>query len=1029
MVTMTRSLVRTLLLVSALAAGATSAAAQEDPPPPPPAKKPPASQDPGKDRIRLSDDPLPEEPPKPATTKPAPPPAPEPTEPELWIATLAQWPAAEAKQASIRLAAQPGIAWPLLERKMLEPKQDWRMVCGVASTMGKIGDARGIELIQGKLQDRALWMHSGDLLDALVRIDAVGSKSRLVAALLHPASAVVEEAASRLEARLGPADLDALRDVLEAGGPAAREAAVRLLPRTGPEARTSLAAALRDPSPEVALAAARALAADDAPEAEALTARCAASAIDRQISYAALSLAFRGERTGTRTVDDATVRLLLGGRGLSGVDPLSRTAAAIALADLGFRSEVPALEDPLDHKIPDALVDCVAATSFWPDLKVLQPLALRRLQRLTGRSTTVSPQEWRSWWEQNRASFRARRALSTIPAESLATFSVSLRGPRAPGGEPTTLAAGPEGLGSSFPDDLVLLLPREDATELARVVEASGVLRRPEFPGTDASPALELTVRAGQRERRLAIAAPDSDAGVTAVADAASSLRARFAWQRYRSSRQASDLPDFVARVGPRFAPERTESERAAALAEMISTALDDARGETWNLRALEELRALPTLHDALGDAGTRTLLGHLGRRTALDRTAEGLVLVLSKSQRSEAHPLLLDFLLTRAGPASHDLLVRVFAEASRRDLEAGLADERAAVRSVAVASLGPETPPDLAEAAVKKALEDPELSVRREAVRALGRLRAEWARERVEAEASKPGDLRLPAVEALGLLGGKSALPTLMSAYAADDPALRIVAMRALAATREPEALSAIVFAMTYDPDASAREVASQTIVAVGSDRAASELRRLALDRAQPAGPRARAVLGLSLLQGKDALRDFARLVEDPAEEVGDEAACQLARWRDPTGVPRLLAMLEKGRSVRRARISLEAISLESFAKDDPALLANLYAGWWETSKERGPRGWLVDALVLRGIDDPALRTWESGQSAATVVPFLLRALRLPDWTVRRAADLVLREMSGRTFGEQEPWTTDSDVARMAAAWEDFWSRQTASR
>ena len=78
---------------------------------------------------------------------------------------------------------------------------------------------------------------------------------------------------------------------------------------------------------------------------------------------------------------------------------------------------------------------------------------------------------------------------------------------------------------------------------------------------------------------------------------------------------------------------------------------------------------------------------------------------------------------------------------------------------------------------------------------------------------------------------------------------------------------------------------------------------------------------------------------------------------------------------------------------------------------------------------DDPVLRAWESGQSAAEAVPFLLRALRLPDWTVRRAADLVLREMSGKSFGEQEPWTTESDVTRMAAAWEDHWSRTSPER
>lgn len=1027
--------------VAALVAGAfvllaPDVRAQDDPAPPPPpgpVKKPaPTRQDPGKDKIRLSDDttdrPDGRDPaPKPPDADRAEPPAADTkSEAEAWVDLLAQWPAAEAKQASIRLAAQPSVAWPLLERRMQMPGQDWRMVCGVASTMGKLGDQRAIEPIQGKLQDRALWLHSPDLLDALVRIDPMGAKARLTALLLHPASAVVAEAAKRLEPRLGPPDADALRDVLEAGGPAAREAAVTLLPKTSPETRTSLVAALRDPAPEVAMAAARALADDAAPEAAALTVRAAASPIDRQLAYAALSLSFRAERTGRREVDDPTVRILLGGRGLSGVDPLSRTAAAVVLADLGYHHEIPALEDVLDHRIPDALLECVSAAAFWPDLKVMQPLALRRLQKLTGRTATVAPQEWRSWWEQNRASFHARRALGTIPEGTQSTFSLSIRGAHAPGAEATTIAAGKDGLASAFPDDFVILVADEDAAALVAAVEASQILRRPEVPGgADAAADLEIVVRAGQRERRIAVRAAQGDAAAQSVIDAAESVRRRFAWQRYRSSTQPTDLAEFVARTGARFSEERPEAERRASFADLVTSSIDERRGERWNLRALADLRAVPTLHDALGDEGTRRLLALLGRRPTLDPLAEALVLTLSASQRSEALQPVLDFLLTRGGPVATELLVQVFRDASPGDLAAGLDDARVPVRVAALASLGPESPKALAESAVRKALDAPVVEVRREAVRALGRTRAEWARERIESDASRPGDLRQPALEALGELGGRSALPILMTAFASDDTSLRVTAIRALAATKEPEAFSAIVFAMTYDPDAGAREVASRSIVEAGTERAAGELRRLALDRAQPQGPRARAVLGLSLLLGKEALRDFARLVDDPADEVGDEAALQLARWRDAASVPRLLKMLENERGVRRARIGLECVSLEVFDRDDPQLLANLYAGWWETSKDRGPRGWLVDALVLRGVDDPALRSWESGQSASAAVPFLVRSLRLPDWTVRRAADLVLREMSGQSFGEQEPWSSASDVARMAAAWEDYWGRQ----
>lgn len=963
-------------------------------------------------------------------------------EAEGWIETLGKWPAIEAKQASIRLAAQPSVATPLLLAALGAPPEprgagrgesrgdDWRRVCGIAATLGKIGDQRAIELLLAKLQDRRMFTHSADLLDALVRIDAAGAKARLMAQLLHPAGGVVEEAAVRLQHRVGPPDVDALRDILDAGGPAARAAAVGLLVRADPAAaRPSLAAALRDPAPEVAYAAARALAGDDDPQAEDVLRRAALSPVDRQVSYATLALALRGERMSRRTVDDATVRLLLGGRGLAGIDPLSRAGAAVVLADVGYFHEVPALDEVLDRRIVPALIDVVAGQTFWPDLRVFQPLAVRRLQRLTGRSSTNTAAEWISWWQQSGSSFRARRVLLEVPEDQVSGFSLSLRGPRAPGGEGTTIAASPDGLAWAAPDDLALLLPAEDALALARAVNASGALRVADSgTSTEGVAPLEAVVRAGRRERRIAFSGDLTTGPAADLLAAATAARTRHGWQRYRTQSQALDLPSFVALVGSRFTPDRSDDERAAAFAELVTSSLSDARGEAWNAAALAELRALPRLGAALGDDGTRRLLARLGRCERLDGTSEALVLTLSKAARDEAHPLLLDFLTTRTGPRSADLLVQVFRDAGAASLAAGVADERVAVRAAALASLDESSSRELAEAAVKKGLADPDLTIRRESVRALGRLRCEWARKDLEVLASKPGDVRGAAVEALGRLGGRSSLDALMSAYAADDPGLRVTAVEALAATREPEAISAIAFAMTLDDASIVREIASRMLVEIGTDRAAAELRRVALDRGRLAGPRARALGGLVVLLGRESMRDLVRLVDDPADEVADEAALSLARWREPDAIPRLLAMLDKGRQPRAARRAIEGISLETFVKDDPQLVASLYAGWWEAARERGPRGWLVDALVISGIDTPELRNWETGKAGLEAAPVLIRGLRADGWAVRRACDLALRDIARTSFGELEEFTPPSEVARIAGAWDDWWDAQVAA-
>jgi len=57
--------------------------------------------------------------------------------------------------------------------------------------------------------------------------------------------------------------------------------------------------------------------------------------------------------------------------------------------------------------------------------------------------------------------------------------------------------------------------------------------------------------------------------------------------------------------------------------------------------------------------------------------------------------------------------------------------------------------------------------------VRALGRLRVESARPLLDRLAETPSELRPAAVEALGSLGGRESLPTIMTAYASNDVAL----------------------------------------------------------------------------------------------------------------------------------------------------------------------------------------------------------------------------------------------------------------
>jgi HEAT repeat protein len=1026
------------LSLAVLAASSTSSAVAQDQPKPPPAEPgiPPAKppKDAGKgNRIKMGGDtdPPPDQPKEGDKPAPKAPEKTEKTEPEMWMDALAQWPSAEAKQASIRLANEPTISYPMLEKKMYEANQDWRVICGVASTLGKIKDLRAVDMIRGKLDDRKMYQHSTDLLEALVRIDPVGAKARLTGLLTHPASAVVAEVEKLLEPRIAAGDLDALRDVFDAGGPAARAASLRLMAKADRvAARADVVKALRDADPEVAFAAASALAADDSPEASELTLKSAVTPVDRQFAYATISLALRVERGGPRVVDDAAARTLLSGRGMKSLDQLCRAAAALLVADEGYFHESPTLDEALDKMVVPLLIDSWYSHDFWPDLKVVQPLVLRRLRRLTGRLDLQTAQDWASWWQQEGSKFEARRVLLDVPPDAAAGMLLVVDGMGAPGGETTVVTADAETLGGRMQDELELLISVDEAKNLAKVVDESGVLRAIEGTGTqrESSNFVGFTVRTGKRERRSSARADSGDAGVDKLIKSVVELRTRYSWQRYRTADNALDAKSFVAAMSSSFAPERSAEERASSLAELIVRSIDDRRGAAWNVRALAELEAMPLLATALGPKETDRLLEILGRRASQDDVAQAIVRVLAKAKRPEATPLVLEFLVTHATSDSRDLLVLTLRYATKEQFLAALADERTDVRLAAFAAAERDTADDAVVAKILKAVDDKDRGVGGEAVRALGRLRIEQARPLIDRLADTPGELRVAAVEALGMLGGSASQSTIMTAYASDDEALRVAAIKAFAASKAPEGLSAVVFAMSGDPSNLVREVAARAILDMGSDRPATELRKLAIDPAQPPGARARALSGYASLRGKSAGEDLAKLLSDPSEQVADEAALGLARWRDPAAVPHLISMLEKGRSVQHARQGLESISVESFAQRDPKMLADLYGGWWELSKDRGPKRWLFDALTLSGVEDPVLRAWADGESGRQVVPSLIAGLRNDKWCVRRACDLALRDLLGKKVGDEDPWTTPGEVARIADAWAKVWAEASGN-
>lgn len=985
----------------------------------------------------------PEEAPKEPEAPPAPP-APAKSELEILLEALGTWPSPEARTAAEALGARWAEAkGPVLEL-LRKPSPEGRATAGAAVAARRSGDPEALPAILATLRDTRNFRWCAEILDAVVALDPVGAKERLLPLLTVPSTPVVERVARALQPLLVPADLAALRPLFASKLAATRRAALGMAGEMDfPAVRDDLIAALGDPSPEVAAAATVTLAHRAGPEGLAGLNAAARGEDLRRASYAILALLQIGESASGPPLESATVAVLLGSRGLRSPDPLARATAAMALADVGYARPEPTVDPILEAEVVPALLEIVAGTRLDADLLALKPQAVGRLRRLcAGTDGVRTGPEWGQWWESRRGGFVARRALAGIPAAVRADLRVRVEGSEAGGAGPCLFAAqsadAPPGGGAG---GRFVALAKDEVDRVAAAVESSGLLALPEGrESPDRAPAVAITVEAGRRGRTVRIdGGAAAGPGVRALLADLAAIREANAWQRYWDRRTATTFGAFVEGErafwrGPAEAAAR--SERVVRLA---VGALSDLAEDADRLEAIRRVAAEPALRDAIRSAEADALASAAVGGEGLSPVAEAALRALAAAGRTEGLSILLGRLEATRDEGDRSALESILEETFRTcppaaAFEAVGGRSGIAARCAALRALGTRGDRDDARtgAEIRKGAAAPEPRVRAAAYLAIGRLRGEGAvqalADAVEHE-TDPG-ARAGALEGLGLHGGAAVIPVLGRAASSQDPAVRAAALRGLGVSKEPEGLSYLLAALTADPEPSVRVEADRAVRSLGGDRAREALRGIALDRRRDAETRSRAVEGLGLLGAASSLADLRALLGDAEDSVADAAAFALAWVRDGDAAPRVLEALRAGRQPGRALQAIELLSLESFrGSRDRAEAVALYTGWYEVSKDRGPRGWLAEALAARGHGGEGLRDYTEGTSPRAAVPALVKALSDPSWAIRRAANLELERIAGQSFGDLDPWTPDSRVATVAASWASWWEKERGGR
>jgi HEAT repeat protein len=976
--------------------------------------------------------------------KPEKPPEPPKSEIEILMGRIEGWPSSDAKAAAERLVAAWSDAKPLLAAKLARPTGEGRSSAAAAWCFQRSADPDGLPALVAVIRDPRVYKWAGEVIEAVAALDPGGAKERIFPMLLVPSSLVVDRAARVLQPMLVPADVARLLELTASKSASTRRAALGLASELDyPAARAALSAALGDPAPEVSFGAAVTLGtrSDDALLAD--LNRLVREGDSRRGAYATVALVIAGERRPAPVLEGPTTAALLGSRGLRSGEMLLKTASALALADLGYQRPDPLVDPLIETEVVPALLEVVAGTHFFSDLPLLRSLVLDRLHRLCAGTDEVQvAPDWVSWWDSKKATFAARRALTNLPASTRGSLKVRAEGEAAGAATGTVFAASPAdappagGAGGRF-----ILLSRDEADGLAAAVEASGLLGIPETTllGED-KPVLEISVEAANRVRTVRFAAGvPPPASLAPLFQALASLREADRWQSYWDRRRS---PNFAAFVESERAfwkdGKATAQEKAVHLTRLTVGALPDLP-DADRLPAMESLRRDPALREALRpeDASVLASFAAVGER--LSPQGEAALRILAAAGRTEGLSVIRARLEAapegRERSAASALMEESFASIPLPAvIDAAEGTAAVPVRCAAIRALGSRggEGEERVPLTVRRATASESPELRAAGYQALGRLRTEDAATVLQYAAGNETDLgaRCGALEGLGFLGGTKVVGALGKAASDPDPRVRASAVRGLGTCREPEALTYVLTALTSDADPAVREEADRAVKQTGGDRAREALRTLAMDRRQPAETRLRAIDGLGVLGAASSRSDLRTLLVDPDQDVADAAAFVLAWIRDGDAAPRLLDALKAGRSPARTLRSLELLSLESFrqgrAQEE---LAALYAGWFEMSRERGPRGWLAEALTTRGFSDETIKDFESGSNPRAAVPALLKAFGEKTWYLRRAANLELQKIAGASFGEVDPWTPEEGVVSLAEAWTAWWEGEKGAR
>lgn len=684
--------------------------------------------------------------------------------------------------------------------------------------------------------------------------------------------------------------------------------------------------------------------------------------IDRGYCYAAFALAQIGDASAQKLLDEKSAPVLL--QRLADRESLTRSLAAVALADLAFHSGPESKVVYHDVELAEALLDVVDGKVFIPNLDLLRRPAEQRLLRLTGRvAAGVDKLGWREWWKSQRDGFVGIRADITVTPANAASVVVVLRQDR----HFVRLLA--EGLADLPPmtgaEEVLLTTPQ--------MLELVGMLQRGGFSdpevmrcqtGLPRVRSLQIQVQGARTQ--VAMPAAEHPAYDTLVAAVQRTIDAEL-WQLYRNPKDEPDRAAFW-RAERRWLdanPDPVEQGRRLVhrLFQNWSVITPALQG-----RALEHLFARTDRRQLFAEADGERILAAVKAAPKLGELELRLLELAAGVPGDRIWRDCVDYAAQAEG-GGRAAVRSVFAVLGPEAVTAALQDQRAVVRRVAIDEVV-LLRDARAAARLVELLGDSDLEVRRTAAHACGQLQVAAASRPLIAAIvadETPAVLRRECLRALGAVGGEQAFEVLDRAMAAPQQEDKEAALRGLGELRDPR---------------SAHRLAEFAVVGHGKDL--GQMARFYLQR-------------LGGVLAVPALRHQVDIVTDPA--IKAQLVLLLGGYQDTKVIPDLLDLLRQPQyAPDAAGLLAGATGYDLQAQEDRVGAAEQ---WWRRNKASPQWQWLLDGL--KATETPTLLRAEQFAAGAGLqpVPELSRLLvecKTPRLCVLVSA--VLRTVTNEDFG-----------------------------